>query len=531
MAEDRNILSGFKNSSYTNVVGTFLIFILLLVLFISRDTQGISGRMFWTDEVYNFETVIQPFWRIPIWTIKSYHMQPPLYYWIGHFVAKIGSDPLTLRSISSVFYIIMIGFVMFGLREFQLATRTFLCFVLIMSPFAAFAATEFKPYSMAALSILVSSVFLYRAMKRPARWLSAVAYGLSALLLQYSLTLNCFAFGLQMGFLSVTILYFCSKDGIRQTIKKYSPLIIVSVPLCIEYTVFLNVLRHTGQILFPTSTLQFHMDNYIKALLTNIKIFKEDILFIRSWALSFAPAALLLGCITGLRRQRGITAYLILLLGGQLLFSTFMTFSRIDWLSERYLVASYVAFALLCAVGGEYLFQRMDTKTTVIIIACLLATTLPGSVIKFYSSLNTPVFNPVKDAVETLRCSDYPTAVITDPLHDSIVPGYAYRKDPLIFVPYSRLMTVRNEPDPTEKILQLASKKYCFILMERVHHKVYSGKVHKILSSLPGYSGKEYSITPGMNIPDSAWVFTPSEVEIDVKKNKQTAIGNETPGF
>ena len=474
MAENRTILSGVKNPSYTNRVGTFLLFILLLVLFISRDTQGISDRMFWTDEVYNFQTVIQSFWKIPIWTIKSYHMQPPLFYWIGHFVAKLGTDPLTLRSISSVFYIIIIGFVIFGLREFQLATRTFLCFVLIMSPFAAFAATEFKAYS-----------------------------------------LNCFTFGLQMGFLSVVLLYLCGKDGVKQTIKKYSPLIIVSVPLCIGYAVFLNLLMHTGQMLFPTSALQFHMANYMKALLTNIKIFKEDIVLIRSWALSFAPAAFLLGCITGLRRQRGITAYLILLLGGQLLFSTFMTFSRIDWLSQRYLVASYVAFALLCAIGAEYLFQRMDTKTTVIIIACLLGTTLPGSVIKFYSSQNTPVVNPLIADIDALRCPNYPTVIITDPLHDAIVPGYAYRDDPLIIVPYASLITARNEPDPAGKIVQFASKKYCFILMERVQHKVYSGKVNKILSSLPGYSGKKYSITPGMNIPDSAWVFTPSEENPD----------------
>jgi hypothetical protein len=519
MTENRTILSGFKNSSHTSVVGTCLVFLLLLVLFISRNTRGISDKIFWTDEVYNYQTVVQPFWEIPKWTIKGYHMQPPLFYWIGHFVAKLGTDPLTLRSISSVFYIIMIGFVIFGLREFQLATRTFLCFVLIMSPFAEFAATEFKAYSLAALSILVSSVFFYRAMKQPSRWSSAVSYGLSALLLQFSLTLNCFAFGLQMGFLSAAVLYFCRKDGIKQTIKKYKPLIIVSAPLCIEYAVFLNILRQTGLLLFPTSSLQSHMTNYIKALWANIKILKGDIILIRSWALSFAPAALLLGCISGLRRQRGITVYLILLFGGQLLFSTFMTFSRIDWLSQRYLVASYVAFALLCAVGAEYLFQRMDTKTTIIIIACLLGTTIPGSVMKFYASLNTPVVNPVTADIDALRCRNYPTVIITDPLHDAIVPGYAYRDDPLIIVPYSELKTLHNDKsDPAERILKFASEKYCFILMERVQHKVYKGNINKILSSLPGYSVKRYSITPGLNVPDSALLFTPSGVELDIKE-------------
>jgi hypothetical protein len=509
MAKNRTILSAVENSSFIRVAGTIIVFIVLLVLLVSRNTQGIADRLFWTDEVYIFQTVIQPFWVIPKWTINGYHMQPPLFYWIGHFVAMIGTDPLTLRSISLVMYVLMIGFVFFGLRELLLATRIFLCFILIMSPFAAYAATEFKAYAFAALSILVSSVLFYRVLRKPSGWSSAVSYGAAALVLQLSLTLNCFAFGLQMAFLGGSILLSCRKEGVKQTLAEYKPLIMISVPLCIAYAVLLLWIRQTGINLFPAAP-QFNLANYVKALLENTKLLKEEIVLIRSWAISFAPACCLLGCIAGLRRNKMVTAYLIILLGGQLLFSTFMTFSRIDWLSERYLVASYVAFALLCALGAEYLFQRMDRKTTILVMGCLLLTTLPGGVISFAASVKTPGVNPLTEAVEAMRCSDRPTVIVNDPLYDSIVPGYAYRNDPLIIVPYSDMKTLHNDKsDPTGKISQLASEKYCFILMERSKHKRYNGNINKILSTLPGYSQKRYTITPGLNIPDYAWLYTP----------------------
>jgi hypothetical protein len=521
MEKNNTILSVFTNSSFIRVLVSLFVFILLLVLLISRDTQYMADRMFWTDEIYTFETVMQPFWEIPKWTLKGYHMQPPLFYWIGHFVAKIGTDPLTLRSVSLAFYFIMIGFVIFALRELQLATRTFLCFVLIMSPFGAFAATEFKPYALAALSILISSVFFYRALNQPLRWMSAISYGLAALVLQYSLTLNSFTFGLQMVFLGLTLIYFFYKEGFKQTLSKYKPLIIVSALLCFEYILLINMIRQTGLLLFPSSPLQFDLFNYTKALIKNTILFKEEIVLIRSWALSFAPAFFLLGCITGLRRYRWITVYLILLLGGQVLFSTFMTFSRIDWISERYLVASYVSFTLLCAIGAEYLFQHLDRKTSIIIIVCLLGTTLPGSISKFYTSLNTPVFNPIIEAIEDVRCRNYPTVVLTDPLHDSIISGYVYPNDPLIIVPYPTLQAVRYGPDPAEKIKHFSADKSCFILMERPQHKVFSGKINKLLSALPGYSQKRHSITPGLNIPDSAWLFTPlGGIETKIKKDE-----------
>lgn len=503
----RTTLSVFTRSSIKKVFGSLFIFFLLLILLVSKNTQHMADRMFWLDEATTFFTAIQSFWEIPKYAfVTTGNMQPPIFYWFGHFFAKIGTDPLTLRSLSFTFYVLMIGFVFFALQELQFASRIFLCFVLIMSPFGAYATTEFRPYALAALSILISSVLLYRAIKQPTRWSSAILYSLAALVLQYSLTLNCFTFGLQMVFLGIFILASFYKEGFKQTFTMYKPLIVVSVLLSIQYAFFLKIAWHSqGMYQAPP----FHLFDYIKHLWDNGGKLLTGIMKISSLTVSVAIVGIpfLLGCIIGLRRHRLITTYLILLLLGQLLFSTFMTFSRINWFHVRYLVASYIAFSLVCALGAEYLFQSINRKISVLLLVCLLGITLPVYTYKFAASMKTPKVNPSIEAIESLRCTNHETLVLCDPIAICLVPWYAYRNDPLLTVPDFR-------KDLNEVILQAAKKKICFILKEFSHPGTtqrYKGETFEILSELPDYTQKKYSIKPGRHIPDYAWLFTPKE--------------------
>ena len=145
---------------FFGAVGRCLFFALLLLFLVSQNTQDIEERQFWFDEIVTLEVAQKPFWKIPkITVVTSDHNQPPIFYLISHFAAKIGTDPIILRSVSFICYILMIVFVLFFLHEFRFATRFFFCLVLLLSPFAAYAATEFRPYAIAALSILLSSAF------------------------------------------------------------------------------------------------------------------------------------------------------------------------------------------------------------------------------------------------------------------------------------------------------------------------------------------------------------------------------------
>ena len=126
------------------------------------------------------------------------------------------------------------------------------------------------------------------------------------------------------------------------------------------------------------------------------------------------------------------------------------------------------------------------------------------------------MINPSIQAVESLRCNNYPTVVLCDPGFQCLVPMYAYRNDPLLIVPNSRI-------DINQVIQVAAKKKYCFILKEFSLPSGYfnnRGEKYKILSNLPGFTQKKYSITPGRNVPDSAWLFTPKGENFNIKMDR-----------
>jgi hypothetical protein len=179
---------------------------------------------------------------------------------------------------------------------------------------------------------------------------------------------------------------------------------------------------------------------------------------------------------------------------------------------QRYLVASYVAFALLCAIGANYLFKSINRKSTVFLLISILGTTLPASIYNFAVSLKTPKLNPAIEAIDALRCNNQPTIVLGEPSWISRVPMYAYRNDPLLIVP-------DEESDPNAIITHAAPNNICFILIELPTHRRYEGKAYKSLSALPGYTQNKYSLKPGNNIAEYAWLFTPKGAKIKINKD------------
>jgi hypothetical protein len=456
-----------------------------------------ADRFFWLDEVQTFQTAILPFWDIPKnAAVTSGQMQPPLFYWLGHFASYIGTDPFTLRSVSLACYIVMIGYAVFLIREFQLGTRIFLCLVLIHTNFAAFATTEFRPYALAALAILVSNVCLYRALKQPARWPPILQYGCAALVLQYSLTLNCYAFGLQVGLIFLFLLVSAANEGVLKTYISYKPLIIVALFLCVEYAAFIYVVV-ASQDYRPNDLL----GGYGQHLYKNLKVLGRSLL-IESGLVYLVNTLFIIGCVIGFVKNRLVLVYLLLLLGGQWIFSTYMTYSRVSWFSERYLVASYVSYALICALGAEYLFRRIGKKLSIVILVILLFVQMQGAITNYIKAINIPSFNPATTAIDALRCKNTQTVVISDPGYINKIPWYAYRNNPLLIVPISQ-----KEVDSI--ITQSALKGHCFILQEVKYSKAYDGHYFNRLTNLSGYTGKQYAIKRGLHVPDSAWLFAP----------------------
>ena len=173
-----------------------------------------------------------------------------------------------------------------------------------------------------------------------------------------------------------------------------------------------------------------------------------------------------------------------------------------------------------CALGAEYFFQRLNRKTAILVVACVLASSLPGSLIGYAASLKTPGFNPITEAIDGMRCKDRQTVVLTDPGRNAFVPWYAYRNDSRMIVPHEIKKMFPFITVSVNEIIRAASEKKCFILIEGPQGKVDKGAIYKTLSAFPGYSQEKRSITPGHVIPDSAWLFTPLGSEIYSEKLK-----------
>lgn len=476
-----------------------LLFIFLVLLLIFRNTQHIADRMFWLDEVIAFKTAINPFFDIPLDAILFQHqMQPPLFFWLGHFAAKIGTDPLTLRSVSVLCYIILIGFIIFLVKEFKLGTRFFLCFVLIISPFAKYAVTEFRPYALAALSILVSSILLFRLIRHPHNRKHAWLYGLSALMLQYSLTLNCFVFGIQMLFVFSYLIWSSFNGGLVQTAKVNKPLLLVSLILCSQYIIFLAYVTSQANGVTNSSVLA-----YSEKLVQNFKILASSVKLPHPSLSNYLVIILfIIGSSVSFWFNPWITSYLASILLGQLFFSTYLTYATIPWFAQRYLVASYVAFALLTAMGTEFILNRFKSRVLVILVAGAALGVIYSELTEFRHSLSTTHKNPSKQAIEKLRCRQHTSIVLTDPQYWSPVPWYIYRNDESVEVPTTDI-------DISKTIEMGVLSNDCFILQEERGHRRYSGEAFEKLNSLPAYNSYKVKTEGGKHVPGSAWLFSP----------------------
>ncbi len=469
-------------------------FLLLLLLLITQNTQHMGDRFFWLDEALSYFVAKMPFWEI-LNGASIKHLQPPLFYWLGHFAAQIGTDPFTLRSVSLACYVLMLGFVIFSLRELLLPTRVLLCLVLILTPFAAFATTEFRPYALAAFSILTSSVFLYRSLQQPSSWSQALCYGLFALLLQYSLTLNSFVFGIQMLFLYSNIVAYSLKNGFYSSLKCYKPLINITLLLIFLYSIFLyTVVEHnSGYYLgrFPASLLDKLFSNSEGLLMT---------LTLASWERYLVFACFTVGIGVGLIKQRSITLYLLIVLFGQFIFSTYMTYSRLPWFSPRYLVASYIAFALLCGLGADYIFRKIDKKISLLLIALIMLHPIHVATGNFKTSLKTKNATPLIAAIDSLQCDDLETVLLTDP---SFIRGsikYAYRDDPSLQFTHPR--KIRGNLKGLNK---------CIIIWELQRRSDSKEPVIDELLAHPNYENQYYRIKGGKHQNGTLWLFTPKE--------------------
>jgi hypothetical protein len=402
--------------------------IAILTLHVKLNSVDISEKYFWLDESTTYELAKLPFLEAAE-KLPYGHMQPPLFYWLAHIVISVDDSPAVLRGISFVFIAGTLAFVVLALKELSLSSRLVLSLLLTLSPYAQYASIEFRPYGMAVFFILLSSVFLYRALGQRQRWGPAVVYGLFGLGLQYSLTLNCWVFGCQMFAVGTILALQIKTEGLRHAVKSSRALLAVCVLLSISYLPFLISVSRFGDV--HISQIPNWVDwTYGARLADNFKkeLYPEIILVSNFWWINWIAIALFITGV-GLSRNRmaGITAYWVMIFVGQLAFSTYITYRRISWFHQGYLSSSYVAFAFLSALGYERLIAlRWPSYRSLVPAIIVFVLIFPGVT---ENARRIPINhqNKYRMIIDELRCPDKRNLVFCSPEWDCSIVDYEYR--------------------------------------------------------------------------------------------------------
>ncbi|MGO9288935.1 MAG: hypothetical protein ACLQIJ_09300, partial [Polyangia bacterium] len=90
-------------------IGLAIAFALVALVHLFRNGQGLAAKELSLDEAGTWGIAAQSFWRnctLP----TEFHSQPPLYYFLLHFLVKFGESELYMRSISWLFCLGVVGF-------------------------------------------------------------------------------------------------------------------------------------------------------------------------------------------------------------------------------------------------------------------------------------------------------------------------------------------------------------------------------------------------------------------------------------
>jgi hypothetical protein len=384
----------------------------VLLLHLLTNSVFIGTKPFWIDESSTYEISRLPVAEIPLALTHS-HKQPPLFYWVAHFVSSFGDSPAFLRGISFAFMAAALIFVMLGIKELSIPSRLLCSLLLTVSPFSLYLAREFRPYAMGAFFILISSVYLYRVLKRGTGWRPVITYGLAALGLQYSLILNSWVFGCQMLAVGAVFIFQAKENGIRAAVAFYQPLLWICLILSAGYAIFLFWISHSPVVLdFFWEIEDFDYWSRIRRNVT------ENLLPIIAMkggpfgtfgSIGFPVASIglfLAGIILSIKYSPGISLYLVSIFAGQIAFSTYVTYETLAWFSWRYLTASFIAFIVLAALGYELLVaRRWPGIKSLLPVAAILTACLPGAFWSYQGSLAiSGERRPIRDVVEKLGC-------------------------------------------------------------------------------------------------------------------------------
>jgi len=402
--------------SQTMKVRSFLpIIILSLLLHLVINGQRISHREFWLDEATTYILATQPLPDAVRLAVEA-HAQPPLYYVMVHFFAEFSDSELSLRGFSWLVFAFLIASSPFLLRTLNPLAVLVFGVVVATSDVTFFAAREFRPYALAALTTFVATMLFLDLLKRPG-WKYSVLYGLSAVLMLYSLAFCVWPFTCHWLYCFALVIIAVKNWGWKKGISTYVAPIAVLILVTIAYLPYLITVTHlqghvgkpslSGSLLEMLSPL-----NYASGIgwLTRLSLPWNplaipshsvanwvpdvwDVAF--SWNSLVVLSSAVLSCLSGYalwilaQRRDPVIILWLLLIVGQVAFCRGFLHGRSFWAS-RYLTPAFPAVAYLVALSVHCLtrdrWQRLIKVSGVGILVVILALSP-----RFFDGLSEPL--------------------------------------------------------------------------------------------------------------------------------------------
>lgn len=400
----------------TRKVLAFLpIVILPLLLHLVINGQRISHREFWLDEAMTYILASQPLTDAVRLAMEA-HCQPPLYYGIAHFLAQLSDSEMFLRGFSWLLFALFIASGPFLLRSLNPLAVLVFGVVVATSDVTFFAAREFRPYALAALTSFAATMLFLDLLRKPG-WKYALWYGLSALLMLYSLAFCVWPFTCHGLYCLALALIAVRNGGWKKGLSSYAVPLAALIVVTLAYLPYLiAVTRLQGHIGNPTllGSLREMLSplNYAKGIgwLTRLSLPWNplaqssppgadwvpdawDVAF--SWNSPVILWCVVLSCLIGyalwilaLRRDPAIILWLLLIFG-QIAFCRGFLHGRSFWAS-RYLTPAFPAVAYLVALSVHFLtlnrWQKL-IKWSEVGIAVMIVALSP----RFFQGLSEPL--------------------------------------------------------------------------------------------------------------------------------------------
>lgn len=302
------------------------------------------------DEAGTWGVATRPF--LEVLTLPTeFHSQPPLYYLILHVIAGIDSSPWVLRGFSWLCCLLVVLFILFHADELALHTRVFASLLFVFSDLTSYLATTVRPYGLATLCTLVSSVLLVRLLRRPTRR-RAIAYGIWTTAMLYTMAFDVavlMVHGLVVaGLCAHTALV--HGEGWRPVLRRNQDLLVALAAVGVAYLPYLAMAVHYQYKPNPTRTLDLVLR------LTTYEVTFQDHFGLASPMMAGLYALCAFAIFAELR-ARNVTVWLWPLLAvGQVAFVYFFIIGRSSIGAQgKYMMPAFVAMVVLASLGFQQL--------------------------------------------------------------------------------------------------------------------------------------------------------------------------------